>query len=344
MAAGAARRNTATFEAYYWEAYNEIVEPRLFDKYLVERWLPSLGPLAFALVKALRRRCYHNPKQGVTRNEVEIDIGDLARAVGVHKATVYRELERNEALGQFVRVQHQYVATDRSPKRCVPHFTVAMDDPVHPDDLERYEALRVQKERERAEAEAAASVGKPDGKFRVKGVPGQPVTPPKTKSQNATNGETKSQNATPESQNATPESQNATDAPIVSSSPSGGFTKDSVPATPDSPAQSAAPRGAEKGDSPEATLWRRALDLLACRVNKPTLEAHLRPLVLASVAEDGTALLLAPHAATRDWIEKRHLPVVAQALAEALDRPVTVQLRTVAAQAVTRSRHDGTGL
>jgi len=48
---------------------------------------------------------------------------------------------------------------------------------------------------------------------------------------------------------------------------------------------------------------------------------------LASVADDGAVLLLAPHASTRDWIEKRHLPAVTEALGETLGRPVRVTLR-----------------
>jgi chromosomal replication initiation ATPase DnaA len=74
-------------------------------------------------------------------------------------------------------------------------------------------------------------------------------------------------------------------------------------------------------------LWRQVLGLLSGRVNKPTLEAHLKPLHVVTVEEDGTVLLLAPHASTRDWIEKRHLPAVQEALSTALGRPVAVHLR-----------------
>jgi DNA-binding XRE family transcriptional regulator len=241
-------RSSATFEAYYWEAYNEIVQPHKIDLYLIDCWLPHLGPLGFALVKALRRRCYYNPKQGVVRNEVEIDIAELAASVGVNKATIYRELERNESLQQFVRLQHQYASTTagRAPKRVLPQFLVCMDDPIHPNDLERYENLRARKEMERA---GAGATGAP-AKFRMKSAPGNPgdggnggdsgnssgkggegtlnyVTAPKSqiatkgdlephlpKSQIATNSETpKSQIATKggsKSQFATPQSQFAT--------------------------------------------------------------------------------------------------------------------------------------
>ena len=158
----ATERSSATFEAYYWEAYNEIVQPHKIDLYLIDCWLPHLGPLGFALVKALRRRCYYNPKQGVVRNEVEIDIAELAASVGVNKATIYRELERNESLQQFVRLQHQYASTTpgRAPKRVLPQFLVCMDDPIHPSDLDRYEALRARKEIERASGAGNAGVNK----------------------------------------------------------------------------------------------------------------------------------------------------------------------------------------
>src|SRR5690349_2140546 len=103
-----AARATATFVPYYWEAYNEIVEPRRYDHYLVRRWLPALGPLGFALVKALRDRCYHNPTTGVLRDSCEIDMDELAGAVGVSRRTLFRELADNEALAQFVRRIEQW--------------------------------------------------------------------------------------------------------------------------------------------------------------------------------------------------------------------------------------------
>jgi chromosomal replication initiation ATPase DnaA len=49
--------------------------------------------------------------------------------------------------------------------------------------------------------------------------------------------------------------------------------------------------------------------------------------VLASVEDDGTVLLLAPHAATCEWIEKRHLPAIQEVLSQLLSRSVVIHLR-----------------
>ncbi len=344
-------RSSATFEAYYWEAYNEIVQPHKIDLYLIDCWLPHLGPLGFALVKALRRRCYYNPRQGVVRNEVEVDIAELAASVGVNKATIYRELERNESLQQFVRLQHQYASTTpgRAPKRVLPQFLVCMDDPIHPNDLDRYENLRARKELERAGAGAAGT----GNKWRMKPASGdasgsredtsqsaaelpksQIATKAKSpKSQFATNSESKSQFATPQSQIATPQSQNATDTPYSLSLPSEIFTKDlftsSTEISPINP-----PRGKEEGkDSaltfdPFQAVWNVSLSLLASLVNAPTLNAHIKPMRVLSVSEGdgpGEVVLQSPSAFSRTWVETRCRAEIEAALTEALGRAVTVR-------------------
>jgi hypothetical protein len=129
---GARGRSTATFEAYYWEAYNAIVEPRRWDHYLLRRWLPTLGPLGFALVKVLRDRCYFNPDTGVLRDTCEIDMDELAHLIGVSRATLFRELGRNVALGCFVRRVEQYQMINGRPQQTRNLYQVCMDDPVHP--------------------------------------------------------------------------------------------------------------------------------------------------------------------------------------------------------------------
>ena len=359
----ATERSSATFEAYYWEAYNEIVQPHKIDLYLIDCWLPHLGPLGFALVKALRRRCYYNPKQGVVRNEVEIDIAELAASVGVNKATIYRELERNESLQQFVRLQHQYASTTpgRAPKRVLPQFLVCMDDPIHPSDLDRYENLRARKEIERANGAGASAANK----WRMKpasgngggGEAGNIVTAPKSqiatkgnsdtvlpksqiatkdetpKSQFATSEGTKSQFATPQSQFATPQSQSETDAPYSLSLPSEIFTKDLfTSATEFSPINP--PRGKEKSEEstlsfdPLPAVWNVALSHLAGLVNAPTLNAHIKPMQLISLSEDtepGEAILLVASPFSRTWVENRCRAEIEAALTEAVGKAITVR-------------------
>lgn len=78
--------------------------------------------------------------------------------------------------------------------------------------------------------------------------------------------------------------------------------------------------------------WEQALRSLSTRVNKPTLESHIRhirPVSLTQTVADGVPVceitLGVPSAFTREWIEKRHAPVIAQVLEETLDCTVSLQ-------------------
>ena len=244
-------RDTATLTAYYWEAYNEIVQPSRINVYLIDKWLPDLGPVGFALVQALRRRCYHNPKTGETRSEILVDMNTLGTAIGVSDSTVQRELKRNEALKQFVKVAPQYETqgSGKAPKRFMPAFEIAMDDPIHPSDMERYDALRAQKEAERVRSEEDRARAVQGSKYRVRGpssagastATGGVQNPPKIhyefkaesgqneaqnglenvsdpKIQNEFKGDAKIQIDAPKTQNDAPKTQNEVDAPYISSS------------------------------------------------------------------------------------------------------------------------------
>jgi hypothetical protein len=118
------------------------VRPNRIGWYLATRWLPTLKPLGYAIVGALRARCYHNARTGELRNEIQVDMEELAASIGVSRTTLWREFKGNQALAQFVRRQDRYVVTKKGPQREESVYFVAMDDPVHPDDLEKYEALR----------------------------------------------------------------------------------------------------------------------------------------------------------------------------------------------------------
>ena len=75
--------------------------------------------------------------------------------------------------------------------------------------------------------------------------------------------------------------------------------------------------------------WDRALRLLAQRVNKPTFETHLRSLRPRSLAQESdergrtvhSVTLGAPSVFTREWVEKRHAPLISQTLEEVFDAP-----------------------
>ena len=91
------------------------------------------------------------------------------------------------------------------------------------------------------------------------------------------------------------------------------------------------PEGAEPSPESEdydplVVLWRVALSLLENRVSLPTLQAHLKTLRLGTV-EAGEAIMIAPSAFTREWIDKRHRADIEQALSEAAGQPLTLRLQ-----------------
>jgi len=360
-------RETVTFRAYYWEAYNEIVQPRAIGRYLVRRWLPDLGTNGFAIVQVLRDRAYHNPQSGELRNDIFIEsMADVARACGLSESTLRREFSKNAALAEFVRKAPAYQPSQRpapfgrTVEKAGTVYWVAMDDPVHPADEARYQRLKQQKELERGERKTGVS-GIPAAVLLAMRDAPSPFASSEANTEDVGTGTTPNtgqsdryrtitgssaitghsdryrkgagQNDSPErqndgstGQNDSPERQN--DRYLNKESPSlpfALFPSDTAALAPSH--KCVPPEGEKESRDLLAAAWHHALRLLADRVNKPTLEAHLRPLVLAHMSDDGTALLLAPHASTRDWIEKRHLPAVADALAEVLGRPVTVALR-----------------
>lgn len=76
--------------------------------------------------------------------------------------------------------------------------------------------------------------------------------------------------------------------------------------------------------------WDRALRSLATRVNKPTFETHirtLRPMTLTEAETPGEleVTLGVPSAFTREWVEKRHAPLIKSLLEEILDKDVRLR-------------------
>ena len=333
-------RKTETFVAYYWEAYNEIVEPRRFDHYLIRRWLPDLRALGFAIVKAVRDRCYFHPETGTIRNSVDLDMEELAAAVGVSRATLFREFDRNQALAQFISKKPLFDVVGGHAQQVASRFTVCMDDPIHPDDMERYEELRAIKEMERPGPDAPAEPGK-----KQRRTPLFPESQSETLNKSGQNGskirESQSETLKPgapvrESQNETPYPkgmQPQSETPI-DYLPSGVLTKESLtpPAAAFPPINP--PEGEPEPASELARAWEAAQQDIQVTVNKPTYQSHmrhLRPLCLEPGDTDGSTVVViwAPSAFTREWVEKRHRETLAVALSAALEREVDVRLTTV---------------
>jgi chromosomal replication initiator protein len=88
--------------------------------------------------------------------------------------------------------------------------------------------------------------------------------------------------------------------------------------------------------------WDRALRMLATRVNKPTFEAHIRnlkPIALNERMSEGRVLcdiiLGVPSVFTKEWVEKRHTPLIQGLFEEILDREVRLQFTLLQPQSRT---------
>lgn len=195
---------TLTLSPFYHSAVNAITEPDKYvpcSRYFLRRWGPLLGSFGIHLVLTLRSLGYNNRKTGERRDAIEIDLVELAGLLGVHRTTILRELgdkkgqpgvPANPALHQFVKKDRQYW---RDPVtgallRTANIYRVAMDDPLHEDDIPRLDALLKEMEATRQEPKSQIATKPP----RNRQVPADP----------------KSQNATQSVQIATEQSQNAT--------------------------------------------------------------------------------------------------------------------------------------
>jgi hypothetical protein len=147
---------------FYHEAKNEITRPNHFvgcSRYLVEKWLPRLGPLGFSLVLYLRSLGYYNPATGERRDCIQINQADLCTVLGVSLDTLQREMKRNEPLGAFVRVQKSYQRQQAGHlQREDSIYYIAMDDPLVPEDTPLLEAILARKEAEAKEEPGRALI------------------------------------------------------------------------------------------------------------------------------------------------------------------------------------------
>jgi len=126
---------------FYHDIRNEIIEPRKFvqeTKYFWRRWKSLLGPLNTVLIMEMRDRCYYNPRTGEKRAYCYPSLDNLARSIGVSKATIKRALA-DEKVKPFVRSEPNYRVDPKMNKkiRSSNTYHIAMDDPLLPEDEER---------------------------------------------------------------------------------------------------------------------------------------------------------------------------------------------------------------
>lgn len=146
--------DTAVVHPYYQTAHTQITEPTRFvamSHYYRRRWLRQMGPVGTAILLELRGRCYNNPTTGERRDVVVAAQRELAEATGISVDTLQRQLGRsgreddpkaNSVLRLFVWTEERYERGGSGRVRQLENvYHVSMDDPVHPDDEERLEAL-----------------------------------------------------------------------------------------------------------------------------------------------------------------------------------------------------------
>ncbi len=134
--------------------------------YLTRKWLPILGPNAYALINVLRSHCFFNPETGEVRDSCFPELETIAREMGVSRSKVCRLLKRDAEgyfirydkktkawvrweLNRFILVEHRWREMRRQDdqKRVVQtsnRYYVALDDPPTPED----EAKVIEKQQE----------------------------------------------------------------------------------------------------------------------------------------------------------------------------------------------------
>lgn len=146
----------------YLRAVNAIVQPEIqvpCSLYFLQRWLPRLGTLRWCLVLALRTICTQRQPDGTNRGEITRT--ELAKALGVHEATISRVLntapssihhgwrvlqpltnddQETAWLAKFIpRLRYKYErdALAGVTRRVGYIIDVIMDDPLIPEDEEK---------------------------------------------------------------------------------------------------------------------------------------------------------------------------------------------------------------
>ena len=141
--------NEIVIRERYNAAVNAITRPDRMvfcSQYLVDRWMRELGGDALAILLFLRRRCYYNRKTGEVRDTCAVTLKEIADSCQISSSTVKRQLASNEALHKFISWQEEFAVEPkrRGLRQAANTYTVLMDDPIHPDDLEKLEAIQVE--------------------------------------------------------------------------------------------------------------------------------------------------------------------------------------------------------
>lgn len=141
-----------TFVAEYKTPYAAITEPNKLvfcTHYFVRRWMPLLGGSGTMIVLSLRQKCYHDRENGDHREETKMTLVELAARCGISVATLKRELASNEVLQVFVQRERNYRTDELTGRnyRDENTYHVLMEDPMHVDDVKRYNEKQANQEK-----------------------------------------------------------------------------------------------------------------------------------------------------------------------------------------------------
>jgi hypothetical protein len=106
--------------------------------YFFDNWLPLIGHSAVAIILAARSMCYWNPMTGELRNEVETEMGELARRAAVSVRTVKDVLNTELVQRYFLRYKVRRIVTPNGVRTAGILLQVRMDDPLTPEDQAAY--------------------------------------------------------------------------------------------------------------------------------------------------------------------------------------------------------------
>ena len=138
---------------FYNSAVNSVTQPNKItwtSDYFLDRWMPLLGGEGTRIVLALRRHGYNNRKTGQKREEIKMDLAELAALVGCSVDTLSRQIDGvnpktgqpyNPWLSHFVKKYNVKRRNRAGQFRQEENgYWVSMDDPIHPGDWHLVEA------------------------------------------------------------------------------------------------------------------------------------------------------------------------------------------------------------
>jgi len=106
--------------------------------YFFDSWLPLIGHSAAITILAARSMCYWNPMTGELRNEVETEMGELARRASVSVRTIKDVLNMELVQRYFLRYKVRRLMTPNGVRTAGILLQVRMDDPLTPEDQAAY--------------------------------------------------------------------------------------------------------------------------------------------------------------------------------------------------------------